>query len=69
MVYRRRVLLIAILESILMWVLYGFNFMEEVQGILFSNVVIVVSMLIELLGMTRVGREKVFLYNEKRVEK
>ena len=60
MVYRRRVLLIAILESILMWVLYGFNFMEEVQGILFSNVVIVVSMLIELLGMTRVGREKVF---------
>ena len=43
--------------------------MEEVQGILFSNVVIVVSMLIELLGMTRVGREKVFLYNEKRVEK
>lgn len=68
-VYRRRVLLIAILESILMWVLYGFNFMEEVQGILFSNVVIVVSMLIELLGMTRVGREKVFLYNEKRVEK
>ena len=59
-VYRRRVLLIAILESILMWVLYGFNFMEEVQGILFSNVVIVVSMLIELLGMTRVGREKKF---------
>ena len=36
--------------------------MKEVQGILFSNVLIVISMLIELIEMTRVGREKSFLY-------
>ena len=65
-VYRRLVFLIVILESIFMWVLYGFNFIKEVQGILFSNVLIVISMLIELIGMTKNGRESNLLYNRKK---
>ena len=68
-VYKKRVILIFILESIFMWGLYGFNFIKEVHGILFSNVLIIISMLIEMIGMIKDGREKSFLYNEKRVEK
>ena len=43
--------------------------MKEVQGILFSNVLIVISMLIELIGMTKNGRESNLLYNRKKGRK
>lgn len=48
-----------------MWVLYGFNFIEEVQGNLFSNVLIVISMLIELIEMTGDGRKEVIYYGKE----
>ena len=58
LVYRRRAVVVWVLESILTWILYGLNFTEEVAGILFSNVFIAISMLAELAGETGHGEKR-----------
>lgn len=53
LVYRRRAIIIWLSESVLMWGLYSFRFIQEVEGILLSNVLIVISMLIELKSLAK----------------
>jgi accessory gene regulator B len=47
MEYRRRAIIIWILESALMWVLLRLGFSEVAEGILFGDILIVISMLVE----------------------
>lgn len=49
LVYRRRAIIIWILESMLMWLLYSLDFQEVVKGILVSNIIICISMNVELI--------------------
>lgn len=57
LVYRRRAIIIWLSESVLMWGLYSFHFIQEVEGILLSNVLIVISMLVELKSLAKIGDE------------
>lgn len=47
-VYRKRAIKVWVFESILMWILYSFGFLETAEGILLSNVFILISMMAEL---------------------
>lgn len=53
LVYRRRAIIIWLSESVLMWGLYSFHFIQEVEGILLSNVLIVISMVVELKSLAK----------------
>lgn len=57
LVYRRRTIIIWILESAFMWGLYSLNFIEGAEGILLSYVLIVISMLVELRSLAMVKRK------------
>ena len=48
LVYRRRAIKVWTFESILMWILYSFGFLETAEGILLGNLFIVISMIAEL---------------------
>lgn len=49
-IYRRRAIAIWIVESVLMWVLCGFGFIDEGKGILFGNGFTAMFMLAEQIG-------------------
>lgn len=48
LIYRRRAIKVWTFESILMWILYSFGFLEKAEGILLGNLFIVISMIAEL---------------------
>jgi accessory gene regulator B len=54
LVYRRRTIIIWILVSAFMWGLYSLKFVEGTEGILFGNILIAISMLIELKSLIMV---------------
>lgn len=59
LVYRKRTIIIWILESAFMWGLYSLNFIEGAEGILLSYVLIVISMLVELRSLAMIKRKGV----------
>lgn len=58
LVYRRKTIIIWIFQSTLIWVLYSLYLTEEAEGILFSNVLIACSMIIELIGLSGENRKE-----------
>lgn len=52
-VYRKKALVIWMLESVVLWGIYGLKFFDVTEGIVFGNILIVISMFVELKSLAK----------------